>query len=217
MLKKIIFDMDGLIFDSERIFMRELGIVMKPYGYEMKRENYVKTLGLTGDALLNRVREIYGEDYPHYEISRKARERVDKIAVTKGLPVKAGIRELLSFLKEQGVSCVVASSTHARYVEKYLDAAQLRGYFDAVIGGDMAERSKPEPDIFLMALGDTQPEAALVLEDSENGVIAASRAGIPVVCIPDMVQPRPEIAALTETIVGSAADIVKYYAKKIHN
>ncbi len=208
MIEKFIFDMDGLIFDSERIFMRELGEVMKPFGYEMKRENYVKTLGLAGDNLLRRVREIYGADYPHEKLSRMARSRVNELALAGGLPVKPGIRELLKLLKERGVTCVVASSTHKRYVEKYLDAAGLSGYFSAVIGGDMARRSKPEPDIFLMALGDTPPQAALVLEDSENGIIAASRARIPVVCIPDMVVPRPEIAALAATVAESAWDIV---------
>lgn len=210
MIEKVIFDMDGLIFDSERVFMRELAAVAKDYGYNVTEENYVRSLGLTGDTLYKLKREIYGDDYPHYEISRKARDRVDNIALTGGLPIKSGIRELLEFLSENKIPCVVASSTHARYVEKYLEASGLRKYFDKIIGGDMVSKSKPEPDIFLAAVGDTVPKDCLVLEDSINGIIAASRAGIPVVCIPDMVYPPEDIKALTAAVFESAYDVIEF-------
>lgn len=200
--------MDGLIFDSERVFMRELGKVIKPYGYTMSREAYIQTLGLTGDALKNKVLSIYGADYPHSEMSRRARERVDAIALSGGLPIKSGIRRLLEHLRDNNIPCAVASSTHKRYVERYLKAAGLSEFFDTVTGGDEVSRSKPEPDIFLAALGSTPPHDALVLEDSENGIIAASRAGIPVVCIPDMVYPADEIKALTAAIVNTADDVI---------
>ncbi|MBQ3425946.1 MAG: beta-Ala-His dipeptidase [Clostridia bacterium] len=206
--KKVIFDMDGLIFDSERVFMRELGEVMKPHGYIMRRENYLKTLGLTADALKGKVLEIYGEDYPHEEFSEITRVRVGEIARAGKLPVKEGIRELLAWLKERNIPCAVASSSKRRYVLDYLNAAGLEDYFETVIGGDDVSCSKPEPDVFLAALGDIPPEEALVLEDSENGIIAASRAGIPVICIPDMLYPRDEIKALTAAVVASAKGVL---------
>ena len=201
--------MDGLIFDSERVFMRELSAVAKSYGYEITESDYVRSLGLTGDTLYELQKEIHGNDYPHYEISHKARDRVDILAQTGGLPVKSGICELLEFLSEKKIPCAVASSTHARYVEKYLEASGLRKYFDKVIGGDMVSKSKPEPDIFLAAAGDTAPENCLVLEDSINGIIAASRAGIPVICIPDMVYPTDDIKALTAAVVNTAAEVIE--------
>lgn len=206
--EKVIFDMDGLIFDTENLFMRELGKVMAEGGYTLTRERYVKTLGLTGEILKNTMLEYYGSDYPHAEMSRKARASVDKAALNGELTVKPGIRDLLVHLKEKGIPCAVASSTHTVYVEKYLTAAGLRGYFDEVIGGEMAARSKPAPDIFLKALNGTKPVKALVLEDSENGIKAAHAAGIPVICIPDMVYPSPECEAMTVSVVNSAADVV---------
>lgn len=206
--KKVIFDMDGLIFDSERVFMHELGEVMKPHGYIMRRENYIKTLGLTADALKEKVLEIYGADYPHEEFSRITRDRVGEIARAGKLPLKDGIRELLVWLKEHNIPCAVASSTKRRYVLDYLNAAGIEGYFEVVIGGDDVPRSKPEPDIFLAALGDISPGDALVLEDSENGILAASRAGIPVICIPDMLYPRDEIKALTAAVVIQAKGVI---------
>lgn len=209
-IKKVIFDMDGLIFDSERLFMRELGKVMAEYGYTLTEENYIKMLGLTKDALYGMAKEMYGSDYPHYEISAKARERVNNISVRDGMPVKDGIRELLICLKEKNIPCVVASSTHREYVELYLKTSNLSEYFCEIIGGDMAKRSKPEPDIFLTALGDTPAQNALVLEDSKNGIIAAHRANIPVICIPDMVYPNAETQALTYAVVNSAHDVINF-------
>lgn len=213
--EKVIFDMDGLIFDSERVFMRELTAVAEEYGYKVTEENYVRSLGLTGDTLYELQKSIYGSDYPHYEISRKARERVDAIALTTGLPVKPGIPELLEFLRKAGIPCAVASSTHARYVIKYLDAAGLRGYFETVIGGDMTAKSKPEPDIFLCAAKGTPPGRCLVLEDSTNGIIAASRAGMPVICIPDMTYPAEDIKKLTAAVIDTASDVINIIKEKI--
>ncbi|MBR0365854.1 MAG: beta-Ala-His dipeptidase [Clostridia bacterium] len=211
--KKVIFDMDGLIFDSERVFMRELGEVMKPYGYVMRRENYIQTLGLTADALKSRVLEIYGADYPHEELSAKTRDRVGRIARKGELPIKDGILELLLWLKERNILCAVASSSKKRYVEEYLNAAGIADYFDTVIGGDDVARSKPAPDIFLAALGDTAPCDALVLEDSENGIRAAANAGIPVICIPDMVSPSDEARTLTAAVVASAKGVIDMISK----
>ncbi len=212
-VKRVIFDMDGLIFDSERVFMNELRDVAGGYGYNITEENYVKTLGLTGDALYTLNKSVYGSGYPHYELSRMARERVDKIALSSGLPVKPGIDPLLSFLYNENIPCSVASSTHLRYVEKYLAAANLRQYFDTVIGGDMVSKSKPEPDIFLAAAKNTPRGECIVLEDSENGIIAAARAGIPVICIPDMVFPSADIKALTAAVMTTADEVIEYIAK----
>lgn len=211
--KKVIFDMDGLIFDSERIFMRELKAVASDYGYTITYENYIKSLGLTRDALFKLNISLYGADYPHYELSRKARERVGEIALAGGLPVKSGIEELLRYLNQKNIPCAVASSTHKQYVEKYLTAAGLRKYFEYIVCGDMVEKSKPEPDIFLAAAGSTPPGDALVLEDSENGIIAAARAGIPVICIPDMTKPSDEIRAMTYAVVDSAYDVLELLKK----
>lgn len=209
--RKVIFDMDGLIFDSERLFMQALGKVMAEYGYTLTEENYIKMLGLTKEALSGMVKALYGADYPHDEISSKARSCMDKIARTNGLPVKKGIKELLAYLKKNNISCSVASSTQRKYVELYLETAGLSEFFSDIIGGDMVEKSKPNPDIFLAALGNISPKNALVLEDSKNGILAAYRAGIPVICIPDMTCPDEETAPLLYAVANSAEDVIKYF------
>ena len=173
-----IFDMDGLIFDTERLFMEQLAVVMAERGYRLSREVYCKSLGLTGKSLEKLMLTEYGMDYPFAQLGRIAREHVDAIAATVGLELKPDIVTLL-----QG--------------------AGIRKYFSVIVGGEMVERSKPEPDIFLKAahLCGLKPEQAVVLEDSENGVRAAVAAGIPVICVPDLKMPEDEVRRMANIVV----------------
>lgn len=202
----VIFDMDGLIFNTERLFMNRKADVLREYGYEARDEDYIRTLGTAGQQLTDILHEIYGPDYPAAEISQKTRQIVNAEIAKNGPEVKAGIRELLQWIHAKNIPCCVASSTPHIYVEKYLRQAGLLEYFSHIIGGDEIRRSKPEPDIFLAACGyfHTTPSRALVLEDSENGILAAWNAGIPVVCIPDLKMPSVNIAQKTAAIVNTA-------------
>mgnify|MGYP000856344168 CR=1 FL=1 len=189
----VIFDMDGLIFDTERVFMEQLAVAMKEHGYVLTREIYTETLGLGGKKLVDFMQSKFGYDYPFEECSRKAQERMAMISETIGLSVKPQIRELLQELKAGNIKCGVASSTKTELVEKYLKQAELDGFFDVVIGGD----------IFIYACErlNVSPMKALVLEDSENGIRAARAAGIPVICIPDLKEPSREVEKLVTAIV----------------
>lgn len=194
--KAFLFDMDGLIFDTERLFMEQLAVVMKEYGYTLTREIYCETLGIGGQRLISIMQSYYGANYPFEEISRETVRRVNRTAEMEGLAIKPEIPEVLGFLKERGIPCAVASSTKSETVRNYLEKAGLFPYFREIIGGEMVERSKPEPDIFLLTcerLGE-RPQDCVVLEDSENGVRAAVRAGCKVICVPDLKEPSPEVA-----------------------
>ncbi len=208
--KLMIFDMDGLLFDTERLFMNMKNKILREYGYPARQEDYVQTIGLSGNQLREKLEELYGSEYPADEISRKARAMVNTYLEEHDPDVKPGIRELLQWLREQEIPCCVASSTRHVYVEKYLQLADLDDCFSFVIGGEEVSRSKPAPDIFLDACkkAATRPEDAYVLEDSENGVRAASAAGIPVICIPDLVYPSPGVAEMAEAVVPSAGEVV---------
>lgn len=207
----VIFDMDGLIFDSERLFMREMNNVMKNYGYSITEEQYVSLLGLCDGMLISKMKEMFGDDYPFKEISSKTREKTTLCAKNGELKIKDGIIELLKFFKEHNVPCTVASSTYAVHVKKYLEISGIDSYFKDITGGDSVKRSKPEPDIFLIACKKfgIKPENALVLEDSENGITAAYRAGIPVVCIPDMKYPDEEHLKKTALCLKTADMLIQ--------
>ena len=145
----------------------------------------------------------YGMDYPFAQLGRIAREHVDAIAATVGLELKPDIVTLLQWIRRQGLKAAVASSTRSDIVERYLEGAGIRKYFSVIVGGEMVERSKPEPDIFLKAahLCGLKPEQAVVLEDSENGVRAAVAAGIPVICVPDLKMPEDEVRRMANIVV----------------
>lgn len=201
--KAAIFDMDGLIFDTERLFMEQLAIAMKENGYELTREIYCETLGLAGEKLEQTMRSHYGAGYPFAEMGKAAEKRVRIVAETVGLTIKPQIIEVLQYLQEKEILCAVASSTKSDTARFYLQKTGILSYFQEVIGGEMVEKSKPEPDIFLLAcnrLGQ-EPKQCVVLEDSENGVRAAAAAGCSVICVPDLKQPSKEAVLLADYLV----------------
>ena len=183
--------------------MEQLAVVMAERGYRLSREVYCKSLGLTGKSLEKLMLTEYGMDYPFAQLGRIAREHVDAIAATVGLELKPDIVTLLQWIRRQGLKAAVASSTRSDIVERYLEGAGIRKYFSVIVGGEMVERSKPEPDIFLKAahLCGLKPEQAVVLEDSEHGVRAAVAAGIPVICVPDLKMPEDEVRRMANIVV----------------
>lgn len=198
-----LFDMDGLLFDTEQLFMEQLAVVMAEYGYRLTKEVYEQSLGLGGTALRNLMCGIYGEDYPFLETGQESRRRVSVIAETVGLRIKPQIPQLLQWLQKNQKICAVASSTSSEFVNKYLVQAELRNYFSNIIGGEMVQHSKPEPEIFLLASEEcgVNPEDTVVLEDSENGIRAAYAAGMSTLCIPDLKMPSREVCDLIDVMV----------------
>lgn len=208
-----VFDMDGLLFDTERLFMNKRAEILPEYGYTHREEDYIRTLGTSGDHLMSVLMEIYGPDYPADEISQRSRAAQLKHMREHGAPLKDGIKELLDRIAEIGIPCCVATATASVHADEILRLGGIRQYFSFIIGGDQVSHSKPHPEPFLAACkaGATAPENALVLEDSENGILAADAAGIPVICIPDMKYPAAEIAKKTAAIVKTAADVIPLF------
>ncbi len=214
-MKLAIFDMDGLLFDSERLFMEKLSAKMQEYGYTLSLDVYLSLLGSNQAACKEMMKKHYGADYPYELISGAAREDFNQTVRTSGMPVKPGIPELLQFFKENKIQCAVASSTETKFVAEYIKLSKLD--FDIVIGGDQVHRSKPNPDIFLHAcqLLHVDPTDSIVFEDSENGIKAAVNAKIPVICIPDMKQHNPEIQKLCAAVVRDGFEAIEWLKKEL--
>lgn len=210
MLRAVVFDMDGLMFDTERLCVlawNEAGTQMGigPAGYMNQ-----KTLGLTRLMARQVWREVFGEAFDFEELDRRTRTFFDRWYAEQGVPVKPGLHELLDYLKEQGYRTAVASSTGEAEVKRCLEGAGVAAYFDAVVGGDCLSASKPAPDIYLKACAELheRPEDCMALEDSRNGILSASRAGLKAVMIPDQWQPDAETEALLYAKCGRLDEVI---------
>ena len=208
-MQAVIFDMDGVIFDSETLVLETWKETARRHGVANVEQVCRMCLGLNAAASKKVFLEYYGADFPYdrykEEMGRLFHERADG----GRLPQKPGIRELLLFLKEQGIRTAVASSTRSDLVRKQLCEGKLLSFFDAVIGGDMVERSKPEPDIFLKAMETlaVSPEQSWVIEDSDNGIRAAAKAGAVPVMVPDLAPPTEEMEQLAKYILPSLTEV----------
>ncbi len=226
----IIFDMDGVIFDTERLYLECCVPVAKRLGLAGIEEVVRECIGLTDEETDKTFRTFYGEDAPidafHEGVFRAFMARYE----TEGMTVKKGVVELLSYLKHAGASVAIGSSTRSDLIEMELRDAGLLEYFDVIVGGDMVEHSKPAPDVFLLAAeklgekaGQERDAAAggeedekdlkefIVIEDSFNGVRAAHAAGCTVFMVPDLLEPTDEIRALADQVFESLVDVRKWF------
>ena len=193
--RAVIFDMDGVIFDSERMVLVCWERLAEKYHLSRMREAYMPCIGVNDARMKEIMKDFYGRDFPHDAFREEASALFHEMVRQEGLPVKKGVRELLAYLTKRNIPVGLASSTRLALVAEELTAAGLYEYFQAVTGGDQLKRSKPEPDIYLMAcekLG-VRPEETYAVEDSYNGIRAAHSAGMMPVMVPDLLPPTEEM------------------------
>lgn len=205
MIKAVIFDMDGLMIDSERVTFEGYVIECEKLGLTMEEEFYKQVLGLPLPTVFEMFYEKYGRSFPMEKVLGEVHRYMDDRFQREGVPVKEGLRELLEYLKDNGYKTIVATSSNRDRVDRILKQTGLAEYFDDSICGDEIERGKPNPDVFLKACekAGTAPGEAIVLEDSEAGIQAGFSAGIPVICVPDMKYPREGFREKAARIVDS--------------
>ena len=201
-MKAFIFDMDGLMFDTERVFIGAWDYVGEKMGLGKAGFMLYRTLGMNTAGCNQKWREEFGEDVDIDSLWAYTKEYMDDYYSRYAVSVKKGLYELLTYLERKHYKLAVASSTNKEKVERHLRNTGIRQYFSAVITGDMVEHSKPAPDIYLKAaaaLGE-KPEDCYALEDSRNGLIAANKAGCKAIMVPDLWQPDDEVK---QFILGS--------------
>ena len=209
MVQGVIFDMDGLMFDSEPIWRQCWPPAFERAGLEMIPELPELVPGMSRLGTIDYVSELYGGD-PR---ATEAVENYYTIAIERffenGAPAKKGLIELLERLSELGIPRAVASSSARALVENNLRHAGLENAFDIIVSGDMGLASKPAPDIFLEAarqLG-SDPAETLVLEDSENGIRAAVAGGFVPVFVPDISHVSDEVRAQAAYVCDSLLEV----------
>lgn len=204
MIKGIIFDMDGLMIDSERITFECFQEVLKDYNLTMTKDFYIKLLGKTVDSCYELFNNTYGDiDAP--KIFKDCHILLDYRFEVEGIPLKDGLIELLDFLKSNNYKTIVATSSYRNRVNKILLRANINNFFDDSICGDEVINGKPNPEVFLKALDklNLKADEVLILEDSEAGIQAAFNAGIKVICVPDMKYPEKKFQEKTYKILDN--------------
>lgn len=212
MIKAVIFDMDGLMINSEVVTFECYQKVLEEMNHTISREFYVTLLGKNVAWGKARFQEEYGEEFPFDEVIKKVHAMMAHRFKTEGIPLKPGLVELLTYLKENNYKTIVATSSNRTRVDQILSHSGLTQFFDDSICGDEVTQSKPNPEIFVKACGKlgVATDEAVVLEDSEAGIQAAHGGNIKVICIPDMKYPEPQFVEKTTKIVNSLHDVIDY-------
>lgn len=209
MIKAVIFDMDGLILDTEKLLVKYWCQAANEAGFPMQREHALNIRSLARKFAIPYLQGIFGEDFDYVKIRTRRMELMNEYITEHGLETKAGLSELLKYLKANNIPAAVATATDYERTEKYLTQVGVFEYFSKIVCATMVESGKPKPDIYLYAaqqLG-LAPSECLALEDSPNGVRSASSAGCVTVMVPDLTQPDAELNALIYAKANSLADV----------
>ncbi|WP_057829093.1 HAD family hydrolase [Liquorilactobacillus cacaonum] len=215
-LKLVIFDMDGLVVDSEKIYFEANQRAARKLGMTYSMDYYRRFIGAGNDKMFAEMSKDYdSEDLisKFFELSKK---QVFKVIEDNGLPLKKGFIELAKYLQESKVPSILASSNDRDAINFFLETAKIGKYFSEIVSANDVEKAKPEPDIFERAWqisGENNKEEALVLEDSYNGIYAANNANIPVIMIPDLVQPNKEIEEKTQAVFENLYQVKNFLQK----
>lgn len=208
MPQAIVFDMDGLLFDTEALYRDAMLATAQAFGRAMPLSLYLATIGLSGEATRHSLGAHFGPDFDLDRFWQQAAARFDTLATTE-LRLKRGVLELLVTLEELDLPFAIATSSGHRDVERNLSHHGLLERFPIIIAHGDYQWGKPHPEPFLAAARrlDIAPQDCLALEDSHNGVRSASAAGMMTVMVPDLLAATPEIRDLCLGVADSLGDV----------
>lgn len=213
--KLVIFDMDGLMLDSEIIVWKSWEAIRESYNCDITFEIYRHYIGTTQASISSNMLKAYGDNFPIEAFFADARKEKERIISEEGINVKKGLVELLEYLTKAGIKKAVATSSHRDVMEHLLSLTNVLHYFDYSVCGDEIENGKPSPDVFLKALDKAGAKSteAFVLEDSINGILAAHNANIPVIFIQDLVEPPVDTLGLVYKKMNDLSEVISVFEK----
>ncbi|MDE5748895.1 MAG: HAD family phosphatase [Acetatifactor sp.] len=214
-IEAVIFDMDGVLFDTEKLCMDSWIAIAGERNIPDMEVFFPRCIGrnLTDTRML--FGEFYGELYDYEEFRKQASAWYHGYIEKNGMPMKKGVKELLEYLRRGGYKIGLASSTSRHSVEDHLERAGIREYFQSLTTGDMVEHSKPQPDIYLMACKslEVNPAQTMAIEDSPNGIRAAHAAGMIPVMVPDLIVPDQEMREKSSLICHDLLEVMRFFDK----
>ena len=210
----LIFDMDGVLFDTERVYLESCQKAASEMGLGDVRELCLSCIGITAEMTRRRFLEYFGDE----EILRSFWEeagRITRETLSREVPLKPGAREILIYLKEKNIPTALASSTRTEIVRRELSQTGLIDYFSKIVGGDAVANSKPHPEIFLKAaeLLGKDPGECIIVEDSVNGIKAAEAAGITAFLVPDLIAPKEDVVRKAYGVAESLFEVMELLSR----
>ena len=211
-MKAIVFDMDGVLFDTEMVCLEGWKQVAENNNLPNMEQVFTRCIGLNNNDCQAVLRDAYGEDFDYGTFRKQASVEFWNYIETKGLPEKPFMHELLEWLKASDYKVGLASSTRRESVLNCLKNAGILEYFEVIISGDMVEHSKPEPDIYLLACAElgVEPGEAYAIEDSFNGIRSAYDAGMKPIMVPDMLAPDEEMREKSVVILKDLGEVLRF-------
>ena len=217
MIDAVIFDMDGLMFDTERLYMRALLEYVGPKtGADFPMEGILRTLGCNHADFVRLFPELFGIVITPAECTELVSEWMQREIETHGMPVKPGLYDLLDALKAQGFKIALATGTSRPIATIYLETTDTLRYFDAMITGDQVTYGKPDPEIFLLAANALgfAPQNCVVFEDSYNGLCAAHAGGFHSICVPDLIDPTPRLDFSPDAVLHTLDEAIPLLCRR---
>jgi len=210
-VKAVIFDLDGLLIETEIVSYKIYKELLQKYGYEFSVEEYTRTY--SGKTEIRNVMTLIENYQLPWTVEQGLSEilRVEDRMISEGIALKKGARELLSYLKENNFKTAIATSSTRDRAITILNQHNFVKYFDEFVFAEELTNGKPNPEVFIKACEKIRerPENCLVLEDSEAGIQAAYTANIPVICIPDLKMPAQEYLNKTRAVLTSLDKVIE--------
>lgn len=215
----VIFDMDGLMLDTERMARKAWKRALSEEGFSIDDAEYLRLIGRTVQDAEMILKEVFGNGLPFQQIFDQRQAYYDLDIEQNGIPVKPGLLELFDYLEAKQITKAVASSTPCWFAVRKLAHVGIEKRFCTIVCGDMVERGKPAPDLFLETARriNMPPEQCVVLEDSEAGIQAAYSAGMVPIMVPDLKPPSADTAAAAYRILPTLYDVIPLLEEMLRN
>ena len=212
-IELFLFDMDGLLFDTETIYVEYGREVAKEKGYTITKDIVEKTTGVTNDKARILFKEALGQNFPYDEMMETVKNYILEKALKGEVPLKLGALELLEFLKKNDKQMILATSSELHLAEALTEGKDVRKYFSHLITAEDVVHGKPDPEVFLISAekAGVSCEKTVVFEDSFNGIRAAHAAGTFPIMVPDKLKPTEEIEKLVYKKFNSLVEVLDYF------